>query len=209
MPYPIHLASALFFVFTMSVSMWLSVNSYAQLPDSVQAKALKAFHGPDGEGKDGPLSKVGLDLALLYYEYQAHTAAGKTPVSFVSQNVRVPVDSGYVAIDATATGTADPLRRQLNALGLKNSAAAGRVVSGLVPVDSIFRVAALPSLQLARPARAATNMDSASSHSQPDSALINLSDSDPASRKLLWYTGIGFFAGVITAIAVMVLKNMQ
>lgn len=132
-----------------------SVPAYAQQPaDSVRQHALAAFHGPDGQGKDGPLASVGFDLALLYAQWQAHQARGETE-SFSASGV-LPVRNGRVTIDATAARDPAVLRDSLEALGLTNSAQAGMVVSGRFPIASIPAAAALANLRAMRPARAMT-----------------------------------------------------
>lgn len=118
----------------------------AQQPaDSIRAEALRDYHGPDRTGKDGPLAKAGLDLLVLYHEYQAFQQRGDDTFSPSVAGSRVT--DGHVAIDAIATVEARQLRADLQELGLKNAAAAGRVVSGRLPIDQIPALAQLESLR--------------------------------------------------------------
>ncbi len=160
----------------------------AQPADSIRAEAQRAFHGPDRTGKDGPLAKVGMDLALLYYEYRAHRDEGGTPSAFRPQSVRVPVDSGFVTIDATAADTAATLRAELERLGLVRAAAAGRVVSGRLPIEAIPDMAALEALRSARPARAMTQAETPTPAPAPEADSAP-TDPDPEGRSILWYIG--------------------
>src|SRR4051794_29492439 len=41
---------------------------------TIRQQASEAFHGADLTGKDGPLQKIGYDLAFLYTEFQAFRA---------------------------------------------------------------------------------------------------------------------------------------
>lgn len=131
----------------------------AQQPaDSIREAALRDYHGPDLEGKDGPLAKAGLDLLVLYHEYQAHRDEG-ADTSFTPNVSGVRVVDGRVTVDAIASGSADTLRQELEALGLTNAATAGRVVSGRVPLDRVPDLAKLESLRSVAPSRMQTRTD--------------------------------------------------
>ena len=66
------------------------------------------------------------------------------------------VSEGRVRIEATASGDARALLRDLEALGLRDGVAFGRVVNGWLPVESFDRAQRLSSLQLVRPTGAGT-----------------------------------------------------
>lgn len=118
----------------------------AQQPaDSIRAKALQDFHGADMSGKDGPLAKAGLDLLVLYHEYQAFREQDGDTFSPSVAGARVT--DGRVTIDAIAQDEAKQLRTDLKGLGVKDAAAAGRVVSGRLPIDQIPALAKLESLR--------------------------------------------------------------
>jgi hypothetical protein len=119
------------------------VPALAQQQDSARVKALRDFHGPDETGKDGPLSAAGLDLLLLYHRYQA----AADPDDFTPAQSGLPVSEGRVTVDATAQEDAQQLRSDLEALGMKNTAAAGRIVSGQLPIEKIPEAARLETLR--------------------------------------------------------------
>jgi hypothetical protein len=118
----------------------------AQQPaDSIRAEALQDFHGTDMTGKDGPLAKAGLELLMLYHEYQAfQRRAGDT---FSPSVTGARVTDGHVTIDAIAQDEAEQLRADLKDLGIEDAAAAGRIVSGRLPIDQIPALAKLGSLR--------------------------------------------------------------
>ena len=150
---PVLCSLAVWGAFVLALGM-LAPATQAQSPlDGVQQRANAAFHGADGQGKDGPLAKMGTDLTRLYYEHDAHIASG-TKSPFVPRVRPMPVRDGYVTIDAVAQTNAVALVADLKALGLQDAAVAGRMVSGRLPIAAIPEAAALTDLRFARPARA-------------------------------------------------------
>jgi hypothetical protein len=125
------------------VFMGGSVPVLAQQQDSARVKALRDVHGPDETGKDGPLSAAGLDLLLLYHRYQA----AADPDDFAPTQSGLSVSDGRVTVDAIAQEDAQQLRSDLEALGMTNTAAAGRIVSGQLPIDQIPEAARLETLR--------------------------------------------------------------
>ncbi|PSQ98760.1 MAG: hypothetical protein BRD48_06155 [Bacteroidetes bacterium QS_9_68_14] len=119
---------------------------------AVQA-ARQAFRGPDGEGKDGPLVKIGRDLAQLYYKDRLGGAAAQG-AGFDPAQTLLPVRSRRVRIDAVAAKAPSRLRTRLEALGLARGATAGPVVSGWLPVEALAEAAQLAALRFARPSLA-------------------------------------------------------
>jgi hypothetical protein len=118
----------------------------AQQPaDSLRTEALKDYHGADMTGKDGPLAKAGLDLLILYHEYQAFQRRGDD--TFAPSGAGGRVTDGHVTIDAIARDEAKQLRADLKDLGAKDAAAAGRIVSCRLPIDQIPALAKLESLR--------------------------------------------------------------
>jgi hypothetical protein len=108
-------------------------------------------------GKEGPLAKVDHALAVVYDEQVSYLAQGSSGV-FTSSNPLVRVIAGRVGIDAVASGDVSALQADLEALGMQGAVAFGRVVSGQLPIAAIEGMAALASLQFARPAYATTNV---------------------------------------------------
>lgn len=131
-------------------------SSQAQVPDRlVEQRAQVAFHGPDRQGKDGPLAPVGLDLARLYVAWTLHEEQGRQTTFTAPEGL--PVRDGRVTIDATAARDAPALRDSLEALGLTGSAQTGAVVSGRLPIGALAEAARLANLRAMRPARAMTH----------------------------------------------------
>lgn len=121
-----------------------------------------SLHGPDGEGKDGPLSTLGTDLIRLYEAHQ-HPRARRAK-AFVPAQSYLQVDTnGQVVIDAVAKEDPEALRRQLEEVGLRQGVVAGRLVSGHVPIDALDTVAELDALNEARAALAGTHVGSTTS----------------------------------------------
>ena len=126
-------------------------------PLDPQTQAQIDMEGEDLMGRDGPLVKVGFDLALLYREFEAYSLAdGAEAGGFVPSDARLRVADGLVAIDFVASGETEVLMDALIDLGLVDEAAFGRNVSGRLPIAAIAEMAALDSLQSARPVLAAT-----------------------------------------------------
>ena len=117
--------------------------------DAVVAQAQLDVLGANGL-KDGPLSKVGGHLALAYRSYESQQR-GLSAQGLDS----VPKT---VVIDAVAKGSTSQLMSRLKALGLKEAASYGRVVSGQLPTAAIPRAAALGELLSMRPAVALTDV---------------------------------------------------
>ena len=107
----------------------LALLSGLMLPDTVMAQK-----------SQGPVSQ---DLLNLLEEYQAFRAANPE-AAFTSTNPLLRIRDDQVLADATATGEAEALLAELEALGLQNGSAFGRVVSGWLPIVAI---AALENLQ--------------------------------------------------------------
>ena len=64
-----------------------------------------------------------------------------------------------VLIDAVASHDAAALKADLEALGMKEAVAFGRIVSGRLPVTAIGALDGLSTLQFARPAHVRTHPD--------------------------------------------------
>lgn len=164
------------------LGLFLPSPTAAQQPaDSIHRAALEDFHGPDLEGKDGPLAKAGLDLLVLYHEYRAFQQHGEDAFRPSVSGVRVR--NGRVSVDAIATDGAEHLRADLEALGLTDAATAGRIVSGQLPIDSIPGLATVETLRGVAPSRMRThsgrNQPSPASPDSPPS--LDAASSDTAS----------------------------
>jgi hypothetical protein len=102
---------------------------------------------------DGAMTKIGPELQSLY---ETNRVALQTGGPLVSTDPLIPIVDGRVTIDAVASGDVDDLKADLIALGLDQATAAGRIVSGRLPVAAIAAMAALPSLRFAHAAMAMT-----------------------------------------------------
>ena len=133
-----------------------------QAPD-VSARVQQEVHGADGVGKDGPMAHVHTALLALYHRYRL---GGPQRREVREHSVRRV--SGGVAIEAVAS---DPalLLADLQALGLRHGARAGRLVSGVLPIGALRTAARLPDLQTVRPSLWAQSIGSTTT--QGDSAL--------------------------------------
>ena len=162
----------------------------AEAAASIGSVALEAFAGPDRAGKDGPLAPVGLDLARIY-------AASSVPGGLAALRADAAVAGAptvrddRVLIDATAVGSGADLLRDLEALGLRNGVAFGRVVSGELPIAALPQAAALTRLKRATPARAARSVGAVDS--QADVAMRA-----DASRLAFGVDGSGVAVGTLS-----------
>ncbi len=125
----------------------------AQPDIAIEEKVRAAVHGPDGEGRDGPMAKLDRNLITLYYQYQA-SAADNQRRPFAPSDASLPVHDSLVTIDAIASDAPTMLLDSLTALGLQSGAQAGRLVSGQLPIPSLRAAARLSGLQSMRPAQA-------------------------------------------------------
>ena len=172
-----------------------AVPATAQQPvDSVRANALEDFHGPDGQGKDGPLAKAGLDLLMLYHEHQAFQQEdGDT---FSPSVLGARVRDGHVTVDAVAQDEAKQLRADLQALGVKDAAVAGRIVSGRLPIDRIPEMARLESLRGVALSQMETQ--GAAPPQTPEKMAPAAADASPSEEKSGGETGmLVFLLGVL------------
>jgi hypothetical protein len=140
--------------------------------------------------KEGPMAKVGHDLAVLYDEYESYQAQGGG-AAFRASNPLVRVIAGRVVIDAVASGDVQALKADLEALGMQGAVALGRIVSGQLPISAIESMAALASLQFARPAYATTNVGLVTS--QGDQAMRS-----DVARVSFGVDGTGVTVGVLS-----------
>jgi hypothetical protein len=100
-------------------------------------------------GKGGRLSKVAPELTILYEEYSAYSASGKTGV-FRPSDPQLRIIDNLVVVDAVASGDVELLKSDLISLGMQSAVAFGRTVSGQLPIPAIRAMAALASLNFAR-----------------------------------------------------------
>ena len=128
--------------------------------------------GKDLVGKDGPMAKVGPDLALTFHEHRDYLARGGLPKlkhTFKPSLSLVRVKDDTVVIDVVAQDDVNKLKTGLQALGMKDISVFGRFVSGRLPINALDSVASLKHLRFARPAYAMTRTGNVTS--QGDAAM--------------------------------------
>jgi hypothetical protein len=130
-----------------------------ELESRIERQAREAFHGPDLEGKDGPMAKVGLDLARLYYKRERALEEEKLGKGeLFKAPASMQTDSGSVVVDAIAVSdSTEALRQSLAGLGAKSLALSGRIVSARLPIGALPQAADLSVLRSMQPARARTH----------------------------------------------------
>lgn len=84
------------------------------------------------------------------------TRPAPAPATTVALGPEWTQQDGFVLIEAVAAGDPATLLRDLQALGLRDGVAVGRVVNGWLPVASFDRAQRLASLQFVRPTGAGT-----------------------------------------------------
>lgn len=140
----------------------------------VGLRALASFSGADHVGKDGPMAKVGLDLALLYQEHRDFMMRGGQSVlnrAFKSSLPLARIKNDKVVIDTAAVDNVRTLVQELTVLGMVNISTYGRIVSGYLPISSLELAAKIQQLNFARPAYAKAMTGSVTS--QGDVAMLS------------------------------------
>ncbi|PSR52386.1 hypothetical protein AHMF7605_02020 [Adhaeribacter arboris] len=101
-----------------------------------------------------PLAKIGSELAELQANHKAGThGIQKLGTGKLSKKSLLQIQGDYVVIEAVAElNQTAQLLADLKAMGMTHAAAYGRMVSGLMPINKLSKVAALPNLHFARPA---------------------------------------------------------
>jgi hypothetical protein len=139
---------------------------------------------------DEEMQKVGGALAQLHQELLEHQSKGGI-APFRSAQPGLPVRVTSVIVDAVAESDAASLLGELEALGLEEGSSFGRLVSGLLPIGQIRRMASLDALRFARPAYSSAAVGLTTS--QGDQAIR----SDDA-RTVFGVDGSGVVVGVLS-----------
>ena len=158
----------------------------------VKSQAHASIAGPDGQGKDGPMAKVGMELALLYHQAQAAGASGVRSLRAATprpkaaapstdrrrprNRVLSPLTPDGEAVYINAIAAEDPARLQteLRALGLTKDATAGAVVSGRFPIAELRAAAQLSALRGMIPAYAQIHVGSVDSEADTSHATVQV-----------------------------------
>jgi hypothetical protein len=92
-------------------------------------------------------SKASPDLIGLHGEYQTYLeqpqAKGRGASGCRSANVLARVAAGHAVVDLVASGDPQALAADLGALGLRNAAVFGHMVSGRLPIPALENLASL------------------------------------------------------------------
>jgi hypothetical protein len=125
---------------------------------------LASGHAWAATGKEGRWAKVDPALTKVYEAQEAYLAQGGG-AAFTPSNPLLRIIEGRVVVDAVASDDVHALQADLEALGIQEAVAFGRIVSGQLAIAAIEDMAALASLQFARPAYATTNVGLVTSQS--------------------------------------------
>ncbi len=155
-------------------------------------QALVAFEGDDLVGKDGPMSRVGFDLTLMFEQYKIQTSLDPGAAFVPSGGLPVEISGNSINIDLVGSGDANAFRNQLTSLGMTNIVSFGSLVSGSIPLGNLDQLAGLNTLLFARPTYLPITSAGLTT-SQADSAL----HADEA-RSLFGVDGSGITVGVIS-----------
>ena len=140
--------------------------------------------------KDGPMAKLSPSLVALYQQFTTHVAQSSA-LAFKSNDPLVRLVEERVAVDAVASDDVSVLKSELEALGMQQAVAFGRIVSGQLPIFSLTAAAGLPSLRFAQSSAAVTNVGLVTS--QGDHAMRA-----DVARSTFGLTGSGVTVGVLS-----------
>ena len=161
--------------------------------EQAQAAAIRDVQGPTLTGGDGPLAKIGFDLAEVYEEYKLFQAgADGSSTTFQSSNTELQVRNGEVALDADTSGNVQPFETTLSALGMTELATTSEVVSGWFPIQYLNALPEVSGLQFAR-ADTKPVVRAGSVESQGDTAIEG-----PTARSTYGVDGTGITVGIIS-----------
>ena len=133
---------------------------------------------PEGSFTHHKKSKIESNLATLYTHFQRFRSPNEPSTQFVT-------------IDAVAKNNTQQLLKDLQALGLEDGTAFGRIVSGRIPIQVIEELNLLESLLFARQALGESNVGEATSEG-------DISIQAPTVRDELCVDGTGVKVGVIS-----------
>jgi len=102
-----------------------------------------------------PATRMSRDLADLPGQRAAAAAPAGAPGTL--SELPLPVTGDWVTIDAVAAADPSVLEAELIALGARDTAVAGRLVSARLPIAAIPSLEGVVSLQFARPAHRTTH----------------------------------------------------
>lgn len=162
------------------------------LSSEVKQASWRAVRGPDAKRGDADMAKVGMELAVLYYQHRAEGEEGiralrdeartrqkETGEDTRGQSrIRSPLssDGRFVTVEAVATDEPARLHEELRRLGLQNGARAGNLVSGQLPISALREAAGLESLRGMLPSYAYTAVGSVGSEADTAHRAVDARD---------------------------------
>lgn len=118
--------------------------------------------------KNTPWAKLSHSLVALHEQHAAHLTQRRS-APFKPADPLVTLADDRVLVDAISSGGVEALKSDLEALGMQEAVAFGRVVSGQLPISQLPAAAELASLRFAQPAAAITRTGTVTS--QGDAAM--------------------------------------
>lgn len=118
--------------------------------------------------KNTPWAKFSHSLVALHEQHAAHLTQRRS-APFKPADPLVTLADDRVLVDAISSGGVEALKSDLEALGMQEAVAFGRVVSGQLPISQLPAAAELASLRFAQPAAAITRTGTVTS--QGDAAM--------------------------------------
>lgn len=140
--------------------------------------------------KNTPWAKLSHSLVALHEQHAAHLTERRS-APFKPAERLVTLADDRVVVDAISSGDVEVLKSDLEALGMQQAVAFGRVVSGQLPISQIPTAAELASLRFAQPAAATTRAGTVTS--QGDAAM-----KADAARTNFGVDGAGVKVGVLS-----------
>ena len=180
-----------------------------ELSATVTASARSAVRGEGPAKSGGTMGKIGMELALLYFQHRQSGDAGVRALRAVATReptprgpsaksrearrptprVRFPVssDGALVTVEAVAAEAPSELLGALRDLGLEDGAAAGNLVSGRLPIEALRRAARLPSLRGMAPSLMRTHAGTVRSEADTSHSVVQVRENrglDGAGQKI-------------------------
>ncbi len=136
----------------LSYPAYITTAAAATTPlEQAEAAALLDTQGPTLMGNNGPMEKIGQNLAEIYEEHRIFEASSDGSGNFVPSNSEIQVSGNDVAVDVIAAdGDVATLESALTGLGMTITASADQVVSGWFPIDQLSNLPAASGLNFAR-----------------------------------------------------------
>lgn len=164
------------------------------LSDAAAKRALARFESNNGRAKKGPMSRIGLDLALVHEEYRDYEKRGGKAFlkhDFKSRLKLARIKNNLISIDAIASGNWGELWDELANLGMRDMAVSGRIISGRIPVNQLPALAQSGRLQLARPSYVITHAGLVTSEG-------DIAQASDVARASVGLDGSGITVGILS-----------